>query len=185
MPTALVTGPIDEHLSDMAIALKSAGFDVVAAAADPCPVAGEVSSVDCYIQLPQEPPPRAGDALGWAREVVGQTLLARFDLAGRIAGMLLPRAKVVLVTNRTAPDAPTIDAGMLRVLTMAILADHDRDGVRIAVVEDPRSPAEVVRLANFDTPTWSEYADMAPDLGFADWRNEIMCLQSSHRNWDR
>src|SRR5207247_8123951 len=69
MPTALVTGPIDERLSDMSIALKSGGFDVVTAAADACPIAGEVSSVDCYVQLPHEPPPHGGDALSWAREV--------------------------------------------------------------------------------------------------------------------
>jgi hypothetical protein len=185
MPTALVTGPVDERLSDMSIALKSAGFDVVTAAADGCPIAGEVSSVDCYVQLPHEPPPHGDDALGWAREVVGQTLLARFDLAARVAPMLLPQAKVVLVRNRAAPRAPSIDAGMLRVLTMAILADHDRDGVRVVVVEDFRSPAEIVRFANSEAPAWSEYAGMAPDLGFADWRNEITCVQSSHHDWDR
>jgi hypothetical protein len=182
MPTALVTGPVDERLSDMSIALKLAGFDVVTAAADACSIAGDVSSVDCYVQLPHEPPPQRSDALGWAREVVGQTLLARFDLAAQVAPMLLPQAKVLLVTNRAAPRAPSIDAGMLRVLTMAILADHDRDGVRVAVVDDFRSPAEIVRFANSETPTWSEYADMAPNLGFADWRNEITCVQSSHHD---
>jgi hypothetical protein len=167
MPTALVTGPVDERLSEMSIALKSAGFDVVTAAADAYPMAGEVSSVDCYVQLPNEPPPHRGDALGWAREVLGQTLLARFDLAAQVAPMLLPQAKVVLVRNRAAPRALSIDAGMLRVLTMAILADHDRDGVRVAVVGDSCPPAEIVRFANSEAPAWSEYADMAPDLGFA------------------
>jgi hypothetical protein len=185
MPTALVTGPVDERLSDMSIALKSAGFDVVTAAADACPVPGEVSSVDCYVQLPHEPPPQGGDALGWARNVAGQTLLARFDLAAQVAPLLLPQAKVVLVTNRTAPRAPSIDARMLRVLTMAILADHDRDGARVAVVDDFRSPAEIARFAISGAPAWSEYADLAPDLGFADWRNEITCVRSSYADWDR
>ena len=166
MPTALVTGPVDERLSDMSITLKSAGFDVVTAAADACPIAGEVSSVDCYVQLPHEPPPQRGDVLGWARELA----------------QLLPQAKVLLVTNRAAPRAPSIDAGMLRVLTMAILADHDRDGIRVAVVDDFRSPAEIVRFASSEAPAWSEYADMAPNLGFADWRNEITCVQSSHHD---
>jgi hypothetical protein len=68
---------------------------------------------------------------------------------------------------------------------MAILADHHRDGVRVDVVEDVRSPAEIVRFANSEAPSWSEYADMAPDLGFADWRNEITCVESSHRAWHR
>jgi len=183
MPTALITGPVDERLSDVSIALKSAGFDVVTAAADACPVPGEVGSVDCYVQLPCELPPQGSDALDWARDVVGQTLLARFDLSAQVAPMLLPQAKVLLVTNRTAPRAPSADAGMLRVLTMAILADHDRDGVRVAVLEDFR-PAEIVRFANSAAPTWSEYADMAPDDGYADWRNEITCEQSSH-DWHR
>ena len=182
MPTALVTGPVDERLSDMSIAFKSAGFDVVTAAADACPIAGEVSSVDCYVQLPHEPPPHGGDALGWAREVVCQTLLARFDVAAQVAPMLLPEAKVVLVTNRRAPRLPSIDAGMLRVMTMAILADHHRDGVQVDVVEDVRSPAEIVRFAKSEAPSWSEYADMAPDLAFADWRHEITCVRASHRH---
>jgi hypothetical protein len=185
MPTALVTGPVDERLSDMSVALKSAGFDVVTAAADACLTRGEVSAVDCYVQLPHEPPARGGDALGCAREFVCQTLLARFDLAAQVAPMLLPRAKVVLVRNRAAPRAPSIDADMLRVLTMAILADHGRDAVRVAVVEDFNSPAEIVRFASSDAPAWSEYADMAPELGFADWRAEITCVQSSHRAWHR
>ncbi len=185
MPTALVTGPVVERLSNMGVALKSAGFDVVTAADDACPITGEVSSVDCYVQLPPEPPPHGGDGLGWAREVVGQTLLARFDLTAQIAPMLLPQAKVVLLTNRAAPRAPSSDAGMLRVLTMAILADNHREGVRVSVVEDFASPAEIVRFASSEAPTWSEYADMAPDLGFADWRNEITCLQSSHHDWNR
>jgi hypothetical protein len=68
---------------------------------------------------------------------------------------------------------------------MAILADHDRDGARVAVVEDFRTPAEIAGFANSEAPTWSDYADMAPDLGFADWRNEITCVQSSYANWDR
>jgi hypothetical protein len=185
MPTALVTGPVEDRLSDMSIAFKSAGFDVVIAAADACPIPGEVSAVDCYVQLPHEPPPHGSDALGWAREVVSQTLLARFDLAAQVAPMLLPEAKVVLVTNRRAPRVPNIDAGILRVLTMAILADHHRDGVRVDVVEDVHPPAEIVRFANSDAPTWSDYADMAPDLAFADWRNEITCVRSSHADWDR
>jgi hypothetical protein len=185
MPTALVTGPVDERLSDMSIALKSAGFDVVTAAARACPIPGEVSSVDCYVQLPHEPPPHGSDALGWARDVVGRTLLARFDIAAHVAPMLLPEAKVVLVANRAAPRAPSVDAGTLRLLTMAILADHDRDRVRVAVVEDFRSPAEIARFAYSEAPTWSEYADMAPDLGFADWRHEITCVQSSLHDWHR
>ena len=185
MPTALVTGPVDERLSGMSIALKSAGFDVVTAAVDACPITGEVSSVDCYVQLPHEPPAHGGDGLRWAREVVGQILLARFDLAAQVAPLLLPQAKVVLVTNRAAPRAPSIDAGLLRVLTMAILADHGRDEVRVAAVDDFRSPAEIVRFASSEAPAWSEYADMAPDLGFADWREEITCVESSHHDWDR
>jgi hypothetical protein len=185
MPTALITGPVDERLSDVSIALKAAGFDVVTAAADAGPVPGEVGSVDCYVQLPCEPPPQGSDALDWARDVVGQTLLARFDLSAQVAPMLLPEAKVLLVTNRTAPRVPSADAGMLRVLTMAILADHDRDDVRVAVVDDVYPPAQILRFVHSEAPAWSEYAEMAPDLGFADWRNEITCVQSSHHDWRR
>jgi len=184
MPTALITGPVDERLSDIAIALKSAGFEVITATADACPITGDASSVECYVQLPYEPPPRGGDALAWAHQVVGQSLLARFDLAAQVAPMLLPRATVVLVRNRPAPRAPRTDTALLRLLTMAILADHGCEGTRVAVVEDFGSPDEVVRLVSSETPPWSEYADMAPDLDFADWRNEITCIQSSRHDWD-
>lgn len=184
MPTALITGPVEEQLSDIAIALKSAGFDVITAAADTRPMTGDVSSLDCYVQLPYAPPPPDGDALAWAYEVVGHSLLARFHLAAQVAPMLLPRAKVLLVTNRTAPHVPRTDAALLRLLTMAILADHDREGARVAVVEDFGSPDEVVRLVSSEPPSWSEYADMAADLHFADWRNEIMCIRSSDHDWD-
>lgn len=184
MPTALITGPVDEQLSDIAIALKSAGFDVITAAPDAGPIGGDMSSVGCYVQLPYEPPPPGGDALAWAHRVVGQSLLARFDLAAQVAPMLLPRATVVLVTNPTSPHAPRTDAALLRLLTMAILADHGCEGTRVAVVDDFGSPDEVVRLVSSETPPWSEYADMAPDLDFADWRNEITCIQSSRHDWD-
>lgn len=184
MPTALITGPVDEQLSDIAIALKSAGFDVITAAADAGPIMSKVSSFDCYVQLPYEPPPPGGDALAWAYQVVGQSMLARFDLTAQVAPLLLPRAKVVLVTKRTAPHAPSTDAALLRLLTMAILADHGSERARVAVVDDFRSPDEVVRQVSSEAPPWSEYADMAPDLDFADWRNQIMCIQSFRHDLD-
>ena len=59
MPTALVTGS-PERVPDITIALKSAGFDILAAGAmspDEAPDL-EPGSVDCYVQLPVDGPVR-------------------------------------------------------------------------------------------------------------------------------
>ena len=183
MPTALVTGPVGERRSGISVALKSAGFDVVVAAPDAGPITGDAGSVDCFVQVPDEPPPRGDDALQWAREVVRQTLLERFDLIAHIAPLLAPRGKVVLVANEAEPRAPGVDAKLLRVLIMGILADHGHDGVRVAVVDGFRSPDEIARFISTEARSWREYADMAPHLGFADWRNEVFCAKS--HPWDR
>ena len=42
-----------------------------------------------------------------------------------------------------------------------------------ACVNFTTKTSSLVRFASSEAPAWSEYADMAPNLGFADWRNEI------------
>ena len=139
MPDAVVTGAL-EQLSAMAIALKSAGFDLLAAETNPADVPD--GRIDCYVQLPPEPVPAGGDG---ASSVDAQGLVARFDAVARLAPRLAPEASVVLVaaaTNRKAAST-----GLVRLLIEAVLADHDRDGVRTAVIHSGHLPEEIAAFA--------------------------------------
>lgn len=143
--TALVTGPL-ERLADMALALKSAGFEVLAAEPDLGDIPRGLGKVDCYLQLPLDAPPGTEDASARARATVGHPLLARFDTAAQVAPMLAPKAKVVLVVDPPY-GKPTPDMRLVRILVEAIIADHGGDDVRVAVVDGARPPREIVALA--------------------------------------
>lgn len=186
MPTALVTGS-PERVADMAVALKSEGFDILAAGTEsPATEAVPPRSVDCYVQLPNGAPPAEGTALGRTRAVIAGELLARFDAAARLAPLLAPRATVVLVADQRADGPPLPDVrarwGLVRLLSEAILRDHGAAGVRTAVVDGAQAPAEIAALArsrSSGVEPWSSYSGLAPDLGFADWRDEVLCLATS------
>ena len=180
MPTALITGSL-ERAADTALALKAAGFEVVAAAPDAGQLPSTLRQVDCYVQLPLDPPWAGDDALTWARSVVSHALLARFDAAAQVAPMLAPEARVVLVTD-PGDGTPGFDVHLVRLLIEAIIADHAGQQVRVAVINGLRSPEEIVAAARFQPPAWTEYSMTEPQLGFCDWRNEILC-QSSLDSW--
>jgi hypothetical protein len=190
LPTALVTGS-PERVPDIAIALKSAGFDILAAGAmspEDAPDL-EASSVDCYVQLPVDGPPASGGALHRTRHVIAHEMLSRFDTAARFLPLLAPSATVVLVTEGPDPashaGAENPDQKALRtlvgVLAEAILRDCARADVRATVVGEDRAPEEIAALASHRPPEplpWWLYAGVDPDLGFADWRNSVLCLAS-------
>jgi hypothetical protein len=189
LPTALVTGAPD-RVPDIAVALKSQGFDILSAGSEPLvgPTGLAPGSVDCYIQLPGEPARFDDTPIGRARAAITDELLARFDAAARLAPLLAPQATVLLVANGAAPEEPNppeSDAQALRaligVLAEAILADLGVDGVRATVVEEGRRPDEIAVLARGRrTPPveWSSYVDIEPDLPYCEWRDELMCLSS-------
>lgn len=143
MPNAVITGAL-ERLSDMAVALKSAGFEVLAAETSPSDVPDGL--IDCYVQLPPETPSPDGTALPGTPALHAQTLVARFDAVSRLAPQLAPEASVVLVADRTE-GTPAPEVGLVRLLMEAILADHDRDRVRTAVVDGGHLPEEVAAFA--------------------------------------
>lgn len=191
LPTALVTGS-PEHLPDITIALKSVGFDILSAgpmSAEDVPDL-EANSVDCYVQLPVDPPQPVGGALRRARDVIASEMIARFDAAAQIMPLLAPSATVFLVTEgcgsvddsagRGDPDRKALRA-LVGVLAEAILRDCGRSGVRTAVVAEDRASEEIVALGSHRPPEplpWWLYASVDPDLDFADWRNSILCLVS-------
>ena len=161
MPTALVIGPPDERVVEINIALKSAGFDVVIADAEAGGIPGDIASISCYIQMPQESPTGGDGAVAWAHGAVGRRLLTCFDVTARVAALLTP------------------DAGLLRMLIMAILGDYGRDRVRVAVVDDSSAPGDIAAFALSEAPSWTDYRAMAPDLAYADWRNEVISVKTS------
>lgn len=189
MPTALVTGS-PERVPDIAIALKSAGFDILGAiSADDTPDL-EANSVDCYVQLPADQPRPTGGALRRTRDVIAHELLARFDTAARLLPLLAPSATVVLVTEGPDPGEPTTGTPdpdqkalqtLVGVLAEAILRDRGRTSIRATVVGEDRAPEEIAALASHRPPEplpWWLYASVDPDLDFADWRASILCLAS-------
>jgi hypothetical protein len=157
VPTALVTGPF-ERVADMTLALKSAGFEVLAAEADLGHIPGGLGEVDCYLQLPLDAPPGAEDAD--ARGTVARPLLARFDAAAQVAPMLAPKARVVLVAD-PADGRPTPDMRLVRILVEAIIADHGGDDVRVAVVDGTRPPEEIMAFARSEPPSSTAHARVA------------------------
>jgi hypothetical protein len=188
LPNALVTGS-PERVPDIAIALKSAGFDILSAGAispDDVPDL-EASSVDCYVQLPVAPPPVGGGALRRTRDVLAHEMVSRFDAAAQFLPLLAPRATVLLVTEgsdeaggRVDPDQKAIRT-IVGVLAEAILRDCGRSGLRTAVVAEDRASHEIAALAGQRLPEplpWWLYAGVDPELDFADWRNSILCLAS-------
>lgn len=191
MPTALVTGS-PERVPDIAIALKSAGFDILAAGSITPEDAPDIeaNSVDCYVQLPADQPRRNGGALRRTRDVIASDMLTRFDVAARLLPLLAPRATVLLVTEGPDPLEPSSarpdpDQKALRtlvgVLAEAILRDCGRSSIRATVVGEDRTPEEIAALASRRPPEtlpWWLYASVDPDADFADWRASILCLAS-------
>jgi hypothetical protein len=182
VPTALVTGSPD-RVPDVTVALKSEGFDIVSsgtpAAVAEAAVGVPPGTVDCYVQLPVGLPNGADGALGQARTVVAEAVLARFDTAAFLAPLLAPSASVVLVTSdldrMNGPVGRRRHAlrALLGVLADALRLDHSARRVR--VVDEERSPAEIAAIARGSEPAAS-YPELSPDLSFADWRREILSL---------
>ena len=191
LPTALVTGS-PERLPDITIALKSAGFDILSAgpmSAEDVPDL-EANSVDCYVQLPVDPPQPGGGALRRTRDVLAHEMISRFDAAAEFLPLLAPSATVLLVTEgcdtvydsagRGDPDQKALRT-LVGVLAEAILRDCGPSCVRTAVVAEDRASEEIAALASHRPPEplpWWLYASVDPDLDFADWRNSVLCLMS-------
>ena len=127
------------------------------------------------MQLPLEPLPAGNDALDRSHAIVARTLLARFDAAAEITPILAPKATVVLVSDR-ADGPPAPDMRFVRLLIEAIIADHG-GGASVTVVDGACPTEEIIAATRAHRPT-STVPTVDPDLDFADWRNEIICLNS-------
>ena len=180
VPTALVTGPLG-HASATALTLKAGGFEILAAEPDVAQLPASLCAVDCYVQLPSEPPCAGDGVLAWAHSIVTRSLSGRFDAAAQVAPLLAEKARVVLVTDPT-DGTPTFDMHLVRPLIEAIIADHGGHHVQVAVINGLRSPEELIAAARSQPPAWTAYPRIEPHLPSSDWRHEIMC-QSSLDSW--
>lgn len=175
---ALVSGsaaPVD----DVAAALESAGF-AVTRASGPDGLNGACSalaprSLSCYVQLPggDAEAGEAGTFDGVRRSLADG--LARFDSALAVAPLLRPQACVVLVAPDTGRD-------LVARLARAISGGSIGGDVKAVVVGPDRSPPEIAELASDrgeDRPWFqSRVAALSPDLSYADWKRELLCLSA-------
>lgn len=162
MSTALVTGAHD-RTGPVACALQTEGFETLAFDNwSPDPASLGPGSVNCYIQLPG-----AVAAAG----AHGPALVARVDAVTAVSPFLADHASVLLVADDLGWDQRRRDA--LALLTEAALADRGPGDVRVSVLGEYSSPGVIVERARAILPS---LADLAPDLGFADWRNEVLTM---------
>lgn len=160
VPAALISGSL-QHAADTALVLKAAGFEVVVSEPDASQLPTTLRQIDCYVQLPLDPPWAQDDALTWARSVVSNALLARFDAAARVAPLLVPNSS-----------------------SKAIITDHGGPDVRVTVINGLRSPEQIMAAAQPRPAAWTAYRSIEPDLAYSDWRNEVICQSSLTRGLD-
>jgi hypothetical protein len=68
------------------------------------------------------------------------------------------------------------------VLAEAVVADHGGDGVRVSVLDAHQSPADIAAAARGQLRSRSgpSLADFEPNLGYADWRSQVLSLSSAN-----
>jgi uncharacterized protein DUF6166 len=160
MSTALVTGTT-ERAGPVARALRTEGFETLALdhwSADAA-VLGP-ASLNCYVQLPGVIPVAGAQA---------PALMARVDDVAAISPFLADHAAVLLVADDLGWDQRRRDA--LALLTEAALAEDGPGAVRVAVMGERSTPGDIVQRIRATVPS---LADLGPDLGYADWRSEVL-----------
>jgi hypothetical protein len=184
--TALVTGAID-HIQAVAVALKSEGFDTLAWEG-PTPTAADSlppRSVDCYVQLT---PTTLSPSPAGAQSTGAGSLAHRIDTVVRVSPLLAPDAAVVLVAAERGWDPAAIHA--LRALAASAVSKRVGTGVRVTVV-DSLEAADIAAAARRERGQARavSLADLAPDMDYTDWRNEVFNLtsgpESTYFGWRR
>lgn len=162
-------------------ALRAEAFDTFAVDdGDALSETARRPALACYLQL--APPPR-GAQVASTRWPAGRELVARVDRVASVAERLAPNATVILVADgRADPRSGGWRlADVLGRLTEAALADQGYDRIPVMVIA-PSSPAAfagIARQAVAGSLPPPSLADLAPDLGHADWRDEILGLTST------
>jgi hypothetical protein len=173
LSTALVTGAI-ERIHGVAMALKREGFNALAwegptpGAADGLPR----RSVDCYVQLAGSFAPARS-----AQGAEGATLIHRVDTVASLSPLLALDAAVLLVADERGWDPAR--RRTLHVLAGAAVAERVGSDARVVVV-DSGEAGEIAAAARreLDQARAASLADLAPGLGYAQWRDEVLSLTS-------
>jgi hypothetical protein len=174
--TALVTGAID-HSHAVAMALKREGFDAFAWEG---PRPGEADgllpgSVNCYVQLA---PASASRPAAGAQPVGVGTLVHGVDTVARVSPLLAPDAIVVLVTGEPGWDRAS--RRVLHAIAEAVVAKQVGSGARVIVVDNAEATAIAAAARRERGPAGEvSLADLAPDMAYVDWRDEVFNLTSS------
>ncbi len=158
MALTLLTGA-QGRVHGLAIALKAEGFDVVEGPQQPDLVAPV--SVDCHIHLAEAEAEAGAGRPGDEPPDTGAV-----------------RCRIVLVPESPGDEVTPSEVALLRAVVDAALGQPGRR-LRVEIASRPRPPG-----GRFPTPAaagrrnWSRYAELEPDLAYADWRNEVMAMMS-------
>jgi hypothetical protein len=172
MRSVLVSGPADEATA-LACALRREGFATFGLDLPPRLGTGAggdppVRPVDCYVQLP--PSNLRADQGSPTR-----SLLMRVEAVSVVSPLLAHDATVLMV----ADDCDRRRRDALRLMAEAALSDVGECRRSVVVLDEPLSPSAMAaaalrREANSRFPL--SLAGFAPELPYADWRNEIFSL---------
>lgn len=175
MRSVLVSGPADEAIA-LACALRQQGFATFGLDLPPqlgTGAAGErpVRPVDCYVQLPPSTGVN-GPAAGHGSPT--RSLLLRVEAVSVVSPLLAHDATVLMV----ADDCDRRRRDALRLMAEAALNDAGESRRSVVVLDEPLSPSAMIAAARrreaHRFPL--SLADVAPELSYVDWRNEVFSL---------
>ena len=177
MRSVLVSGPADEATA-LACALRRQGYATFGLDLPPqlgTGAAGDrpIRPVDCYVQLP--PTIDRADHGSPTR-----SLLLRVEAVSVVSPLLAHDATVLMV----ADDCDRRRRDALRLMAEAALNDAGECRRSVVVLDEPLSPTAMAAAASRREASRFplSLAGFAPDLPYADWRNEIFSLTGRDDN---
>jgi hypothetical protein len=178
---ALITGAPD-RVASLSKAFEHAGVQPLTLAE----LGPDTPAIDRYVQLGFAVPARGDTVVRRVHSFLNDGLLERFTIAERVLPMLAEKAIVLLVAGNVpvdgaAPDDRAARLLLLRVLAHAIRADQAPHRVRVRVISDERSDAQIVDFAvsgkrDVQSETSAQADRVILDRSYEDWRIEVMGL---------
>jgi hypothetical protein len=172
MRSVLVSGPADEATA-LASALRSQGYSTFGLDLPPqlgtgAAGARPIHPVDCYVQLSPNP-----DRNGHGSPT--RSLLLRVEAVSVVSPLLAHDATVLMV----ADDYDRRRRDALRLMAEAALNDVGECRRSVVVLDEPLSASAMAAAAmrrELNSKFPLSLAGFAPELSYADWRNEIFSL---------
>ncbi len=177
----LITGSTD-RVEALSKAFEQTGAETVTLA----DLGPDCAAIDCYVQLGFTVPARGDTVVRRVRSFLSDGLIERFAIVERVLPLLADPATALLVTGNqsseaAAPDDRAARLMILHVLAHAIRADRAPQRIRVRVISDERSDAELVEFATtgakdpLTTPPGTAEESVGA-LDYQDWRAEVMGL---------